>query len=814
MKIIGSLALVALMLLSWLCFSGVNTGVPDDAQAFAALDQFTATEHKLRENILDARLGLLQNYDPLDDEMDELQDLALHLQRDGATAATVAKLQDLLSQQSALVEQFKSENALLQNALAYFGLLTSLFPRTSGNGALAAHIATLSTAMLDLMIEPSGGAARPVYNDLQSLSAEPVTGTDVDLKNGLLVHGQTLYELLPAVAATLGALTEIPFVAREADIRAQIAAHQRRLQVAADRYQLLLYTVSVVFLLLIVVLGGKLITSLAALRRRVAFEHAMAAISMRFAGAGMSEMRSAVEAALAELAFLVGADRACFILSPPQETYLWARERAVWPREAPVIRADVLAQRDAILYFPRIDRMPAGAEKDVFLERGIVGWLCIPGHSDGFVTRILEFESLSKPMVWPATDLGLLRAAADDIANAVQRAQSEREHARLEASLEARRRMETVGALAAGVAHNFNNVIAAILGHVETQTMDLIPGSQAARSAEGVRQAAEHARDLVDQVLHFGVQKVGLPHKVSLAALMTRTKAQLIAALPSGTRIVVREIPEEAVIWGDESQLQQVIMTLCINAHQAMSEGGTINVAIGLRSSEQTLALSHGRLTAGAYAQVNVSDTGYGMDEAALERLFEPFFTTKARGNGLGLATALEIVRAHGGAINVRSTPGEGSVFEVFLPLAPVNEPEHDYSSMVAPGGGQMILIVHEDAARLLRYEEIVAALGYEPVGYARSEEALVALRAEPGKFDAVLIVSKLSLDKGLTLAAGIHAVSARLPILLAVSHHGLASEQLAAAGIAAVIHTPIVAAELAAALGRWVAPLNGPMQT
>jgi signal transduction histidine kinase len=811
MKIVGVIALAALMLLFWLCFSGADTCAPEDAHEFAVFNHFSATECILRERILEARLGIMKNYICLDNEVNVLDNFAPCLEGNCATLPTLAKQHDLLFRQGALVEKIKSEKAFPRTALAYLGLLTNLNQSTPDDRAPIAHIAPLSTTMLDLMIEPSGNVARSVYDELKHLAADQMIHTNVDLKNGLPVHGWTRYKFLPAIGASANAMYEIPFAEPKAVIRGQIAARRRRLQVAANRYQLTLYMVSFLFLLLVVLLGGNLIASVAALRRRVAFEQTMTAISSRFVETGWSEMRSAVEAALADLASLVGADRACFILSPPQETYLWARERATWPRETPIIRADVLAQPDAILYFPSIDRMPASSDKDMLLQRGIRGWLYVPGHSDGFVVRILEFEAQSGPMVWPSADLGLLRVAADNIANAVQRARFEREHTRLEASLEARSRMETVGALAAGVAHDFNNVIAAILGYVETQRMHLTPESHAARCAEGVRQAAEHARDLVDQVLHFGTQTVRLPRQVSLAGLMARTKAQLIGALPNDTQILVRDIPEEAVIWGKASQLQQVITNLCINAHQAMGQGGTINVTLGFQRNKQALELSHGMLTPGTYAQLNVSDTGIGMDEESLERLFEPFFTTKAHGNGLGLATALEIVRAHGGAINVHSVSGQGSVFEVFLPLVTSGQPVH--SAIMPRGRGEAILIVQEDATRMLHHEEIVAALGYEPVGYAGWDEALSALRTEPNKFDTILLVSRLSLEKDLAFAAKVHEIAPQLPIVLAASHHGLTSKELAFAGISIVIHAPVVAAELAAALAQWVATPVAPRQ-
>ena len=134
-------------------------------------------------------------------------------------------------------------------------------------------------------------------------------------------------------------------------------------------------------------------------------------------------------------------------------------------------------------------------------------------------------------------------------------------------------------------------------------------------------------------------------------------------------------------------------------------------------------SLSHGELQPGRYVRLAVSDTGRGMDEATLARIFEPFFTTRSAGNGLGLATVREIVREHGGAMNVRSTPGEGSRFEVWLPgLATAGAALQLDAAAVPLGRGETMLMVANDSARLLRDEEMLAALGYEPVGFTDAD--------------------------------------------------------------------------------------------
>ncbi len=174
------------------------------------------------------------------------------------------------------------------------------------------------------------------------------------------------------------------------------------------------------------------------------------------------------------------------------------------------------------------------------------------------------------------------------------------------------------------------------------------------------------------------------------------------------------------------------------------------------------LALSHGELSPGLYVRVAVNDTGQGFDDQVARQLFEPFFTTRSGGTGLGLATVREIVADHEGALNVRSVVGEGSCFEAWLPAAPDGE-----ASPIAPEGalplghGETVLVIVNDRARLLGAEEMLAALGYEPVGFERPEEALAACRAEPARFDAVVIAGGTSLSDNLGVARGLRAILA-----------------------------------------------------
>src|ERR1700737_3778402 len=226
--------------------------------------------------------------------------------------------------------------------------------------------------------------------------------------------------------------------------------------------------------------------------------------------------------------------------------------------------------------------------------------------------------------------------AFDAIANAVSRIVLEQEKERLQASLQKARRMETIGAFASGIAHNFNNIVGAILGYTEIADARVRSGGQQATSLAEIRRAGERARELVDQILTFGRRGEGRRERICVKALVAETKSLLAASLPPHVGITVSETSEMTVVSAEPAQLQQVILNVCNNAAQAMDKPGVIEIQIGVRELAEELRVGHVGIGPGRFVVVSVSDSGPGMDEATQERIFEPFFTTRPDGHGLG----------------------------------------------------------------------------------------------------------------------------------------------------------------------------------
>src|SRR5215831_15136632 len=435
--------------------------------------------------------------------------------------------------------------------------------------------------------------------------------------------------------------------------------------------------------------------------------------------------------------------------------------------------------------------------------------VCAVGHASRTWAKAKSAPSsaLRRGNIMESAEFGLLRMALDAVMNAMGREQLEQERVRFQSSLHQARRMETVGALASGIAHNFNNIVGAILGYTEMAEAQLASDSPPARNLDEIRRAGERARDLVDQILAFGRRREAQGTPVSVKGLVAETSSLLHASLPSRIKLIIHEVPDTAVVSGNFGQLQQVILNLCNNAAQAMDQVGCVEIETAVPEITGVQSLTHGDLAPGRYVRIAVSDTGRGMDMATFERIFEPFFTTRLAGSGLGLATIREIVREHDGAINVCSAPGVGSCFEVWLPCIAVPASAmmpDDKSSNFTLGHGETVMVVDDAHERLLADEEMLAALGYEPVGFTRADDALAACRANPKRFDALMVGRLASARSALDLATALHEILPDVPILLATaSADQIDTDPLMAAGITEVVHRPLVSDELASALAR-----------
>ncbi len=378
---------------------------------------------------------------------------------------------------------------------------------------------------------------------------------------------------------------------------------------------------------------------------------------------------------------------------------------------------------------------------------------------------------------------------------------------RAEAALQQTQRLEAVGTLAGGIAHDFNNILGAILGFGEMALRGTRAGSRTRRDIEFILTAGERGRALVERILAFS--RSGLTERVPVhvEGVVQEVLNLLSAGLPAGVQVRTALQAGGAAIRGDATQLHQVLMNLATNALQAMPDGGTLCVGLAAQRLAQPRVATTGTLAPGDYLVLSIADTGAGIGPENIARIFDPFFTTKEVGSGTGLGLSLVhgIVSEFGGALDVRTALGEGSTFTVFLPrIDDVPLPVDGTPQPLPRGAHEQVLVVDDEEALVRLATDTLTGLGYVPVGFTSSEEALAAFTAHPDRFDAVLTDERMPGLSGVELIQALRQVRPNVPVLLVSGYLGAAVVRRAReAGADAVLGKPVARHELANALAR-----------
>jgi len=387
------------------------------------------------------------------------------------------------------------------------------------------------------------------------------------------------------------------------------------------------------------------------------------------------------------------------------------------------------------------------------------------------------------------------------------RKNTEAEKERLEVQLRQSQKMEAMGTLAGGIAHDFNNILGAILGYGELAQRAAPENGVMRRYLDNVMQAGGRAKALVERILAFSRSGVAERGPVNVQAVIAETLALLAASLPPGVRLTQNLAAGDAAIVGDATQLHQVAMNLGTNALQAMEQGGVLGVTLDRVEISEPRRMSHGNLAPGSYVRLCISDTGSGIPAHVVDRMFDPFFTTKGvgEGTGLGLSLVHGTVADLGGAIDVHTIVGEGTTFTVWLPMAgDAQAPHAEIAADLPHGRGESVMVVDDEHALVAIAEEMLAELGYEPIGFTSSVAALEAFRESPERFDIVLTDETMPELIGSALADSLRALRPDIPIALMSGYAGAqVLERARAAGIDEVLRKPLQSADIAECLSR-----------
>jgi PAS domain S-box-containing protein len=348
----------------------------------------------------------------------------------------------------------------------------------------------------------------------------------------------------------------------------------------------------------------------------------------------------------------------------------------------------------------------------------------------------------------------------------------------MERQLRQAQKFEAIGQLAGGIAHDFNNVVGAILGWAELGFDQNRDNPQVAERFSRIREQAERAAALTRELLTFARRQVLQPQMVDLNSVANGLVNFLDKVIGKDIEFKLLGAPLDAVK-ADATQLEQVLMNLCLNARDAMPDGGRLVLETEMVELDESYCRFYPYVTPGRYAVVSVSDTGTGMDAETREHIFEPFFTTKERGKGtgMGLATVYGIVKQHGGFVHVYSEPGHGSLFRVYLPVmegavADGAQEKTPAPSLAAIRGTETILLAedHESIREMAR--QTLVNLGYRVLSAANGEEALRLCEQET---PAVAILDVIMPKMGGTATAA--RLSAQFPDMQIILTSGYSAE-------------------------------------
>jgi signal transduction histidine kinase/ActR/RegA family two-component response regulator len=384
------------------------------------------------------------------------------------------------------------------------------------------------------------------------------------------------------------------------------------------------------------------------------------------------------------------------------------------------------------------------------------------------------------------------------------------ERQRLTEELRQVQKMEAVGRLAGGVAHDFNNILAAMIGYTELSMYNIPASNPAWHQLQEVLRAGQRAKALVHQILTFSRRTEQAHTPVQLPPLVEEALALLRASLPSSIEIRQHIDPEVGAVLADPTQLHQVIINLCANAEHAMRQtGGVLDVRLEAVKVDTALAAQHPALHLGPHVQLTVRDTGQGMPPDVVEHIYDPFFTTKAagEGTGIGLSVVHGIVVNHGGTITVESRVDHGTTFMIYLPCIPWDMAGEVQEEEPLPCRQERLLFIDDEPALVHLGHAVLTQLGYDVTSCTSGVEALAAFQAAPHHFDLVITDYTMPQMTGDVLTRALRRLRPDIPIILETGFsHTIDAEQAAALGIDAFLLKPWTVRELARTIAQVLA--------
>ncbi len=383
-----------------------------------------------------------------------------------------------------------------------------------------------------------------------------------------------------------------------------------------------------------------------------------------------------------------------------------------------------------------------------------------------------------------------------------EKKKAEKQRLKMEAHVRNAQKMESLGTLAGGIAHDFNNILAAILGYADLAALESPAGTGLKQYIDQISLAGRRAKDLVNQILTFSRQGQSEKRPIDISRSIGEALKLLKATLPRTIEIRENILPRLAPVFADETQIHQIVMNLCANAHYAMkTTGGVLDVGLTTATISEQDSMAYPDMKPGRYLKLTVADTGSGIAPDLADRIFEPYFTSKpaGEGTGMGLSTVHGIVKDHGGSIKVYSEAGVGTTFNVFLPVVGTFTETYEEHAQELPTGWESILFVDDEKSLIDLGRDLLERLGYRVETRASAIDAIEAFRSDPQKYD--LIISDMTMPKmaGDELASQMRSIRPDIPIILCSGFsEALNTQAMETIGAYAILRKPITYADLA----------------
>ncbi len=428
---------------------------------------------------------------------------------------------------------------------------------------------------------------------------------------------------------------------------------------------------------------------------------------------------------------------------------------------------------------------------------GVVGFARTgaPTFSDGeqaLARALVEHASLSMANA-------RLRESLDRPVGTATVRRDVRETERLEAQARQAQKMEAAGTLAGGIAHEFNNILTAILGNLELARLDVGPGHRAHQRLDEIAAAGRRGADLIRQILTVGRPREASQRVIRLGDVVEEAVGLLRSTIPAGVQLSASVAADTPAVLGDPARIHQMLLNLCTNAWQALPDGaGRITIA-----GQSAAPGGNDGGPARRWARLEVTDTGPGMTEEVAQRIFDPFFTTKpaGEGSGLGLSVVLGIVNEHGGVIRVKSSPGAGATFEILLPGV---EPSSETAPPWTPAAARprRVLYLDDEPSLVRAIQAMLKSLGHQAVGLSDPAQACAEFRRAPNAFDVVITDHNMPGLSGIEVARVMTALRPDLPVILTSGHvPEPLREQAAGAGVRRILEKPTTMEDLSRAI-------------